>query len=112
MFFWPSRWPDSGLKQATCHFFFEIVGGDNADDTSSAPLNSFKKRPALWPSVVGPSTGHCFIGPGVGPGLSSPDAPDLVLFILFFLFFSFLKNNALFLYIFSNKFFIYVLFRL
>ena len=54
--------------------------------------------------------GHCFIGSGVGPHLSGPKVFDLVIFlyILFLLCFSFLKNNELFVYIFSNKFLVYI----
>ena len=43
------------------------------------------------------------------PGLLSPQVPSLIIFLWFFLIF---LNNTLFVYIFSNKFFVYILIRL
>ena len=72
-------------------------------------LNLKKKRLMLGPSVVGLSAGRCIVRLGIGPDLPS-SRPGLVFF--FVLFFCFLKYNALFVYIFSNKFLVCVLIRL
>jgi hypothetical protein len=59
----------------------------------------------LGPGLAGPRVGRCFIGPDGG-------LADSFSYYSFFFNFSFLKNNALFVYIFSNKFWFYILIRL
>jgi hypothetical protein len=73
--------------------FFYILGVDNA----------------LRLGLAGLHASRCFIGPGL-PGPTTPRLiPFLFFFLLIFLISSFFKNNVLFVCIFSNKFWVYVL---
>jgi hypothetical protein len=63
---------------------------------------------ALGLGLAGLHASRCFIG----SGLPGPTAPRMIPFFINFFNFYFLKNNALFVCIFSNKFWVYVLIRL
>jgi hypothetical protein len=74
-------------------------------------LNFFKKGPHLGLALQARARDNYFIGLGVGLGLPGRKASGLIFFKILF-FSSFFKNYALFVYIVSNKFLVYILIRL